>query len=89
MILYIRLVTEKMWATSRKCVFYGIFKNTTKHQKIFSDTLFEMQPNTWKHFPFWKIAFSKNRIFSRNTFTWTKRRLGVKRQTPDANQNAY
>ena len=22
---------EKMWATSRKCVFYGIFKNTTKH----------------------------------------------------------
>ena len=31
MILYIRLVAEKMWATSRKCVFYGIFKNTTKH----------------------------------------------------------
>ena len=27
---------EKMWATSRKCIFYGIFKNTTKHQKIFS-----------------------------------------------------
>ena len=27
---------EKMWATSRKCVFYGIFKNTIKHQKIFS-----------------------------------------------------
>ena len=22
---------EKMWATSRKCVFYGIFNNTTKH----------------------------------------------------------
>ena len=22
---------EKMWATNRKCVFYGIFKNTTKH----------------------------------------------------------
>ena len=40
MILYIRLVTEKMWATSRKCVFYNIFKNTTKHQKIFSETFF-------------------------------------------------
>ena len=46
MILYIRLVTEKIWATSRKCVFYGIFKNTTKHQKIFFETFFEMQPNT-------------------------------------------
>ena len=34
MILYICLAAEKMWATSRKCVFYGIFKNTTKHQKI-------------------------------------------------------
>ena len=31
MILYICLVIEKMWVTSRKCVFYGIFKNTTKH----------------------------------------------------------
>ena len=38
MILYICLATEKMWATSRKCVFYGIFKNTTKHQKIFFET---------------------------------------------------
>ena len=35
-----------MRATSRKCVFYGIFKNTTKHQKIFYETFFEMQPNT-------------------------------------------
>ena len=52
MILYIRLVTEKMWVTSKKCVFYGIFKNTTKHQKIFSEKFFKMQPNTWKHFPF-------------------------------------
>ena len=59
MILCIRLVTEKMWenvrATSRKCVFYGIFKNTTKHQKIFSENFFEMHPNTWKHFLFRKI----------------------------------
>ena len=77
MILYIHLATEKMWATGRKCVFYGIFKNTTKHQKIFFETSFEMQPNTWKHFPFWKIAFPKNRIFSRNTFTRTKRSLNI------------
>ena len=46
MILYIRLATEKMWETSRKCVFYGIFKNTTKYQKIFFEIFFEMQPNT-------------------------------------------
>ena len=31
MILYFRLATKKMWVTSRKCVFYGIFKNTTKY----------------------------------------------------------
>ena len=64
MTLCIRLVTEKMWATSRKCVFYGIFKNTTKHQKIFSENFFEMQPNTWKHFLFRKIAFLENIYFS-------------------------
>ena len=64
---------EKMWATSTKCVFYGIFKNITKHQKIF----FEMQPNTWKHFPFQKIAFPKNEIFSGNAFTRTKRSLNI------------
>ena len=29
--IYIRLATKKMWATSRKYVFYNIFKNTTKH----------------------------------------------------------
>ena len=55
MILYIRLVTEKiekMWVTNRKCVFYGIFKNTIKHQKIFFETFFKIQPNTWKYFPF-------------------------------------
>ena len=52
-----------MWATSRKCVFYGIFKNTTKHQKIFFKFFFEMQPNTWKHFFFRKIAFSENIYF--------------------------
>ena len=31
MVLYICLEAEKMWETSRKCVFYIIFKNTTKH----------------------------------------------------------
>ena len=66
MILYICLAAEKMWATSRKCVFYGIFKNTTKHQKIFFKTFFEMQPNTWKYFPFLKIAFPENKYFPEN-----------------------
>ena len=31
MILYICLAAEKMWVTSKKCVFYGIFKNTRKY----------------------------------------------------------
>ena len=44
--LYICLAAEKIWATSRKYVFYGIFNNTTKHQKIFFTTFSEMQPNT-------------------------------------------
>ena len=57
---------EKMWATSRKYVFYGIFKNTTKHQKIFFETFFEMQPNTWKYFHFPKIAFPENIYFPEN-----------------------
>ena len=57
---------EKMWATSRKCIFYDIFKNTTKHQKIFFKTFFEMQPNTWKYFPFLKIAFPENIYFPEN-----------------------
>ena len=78
-LLYICLATEKMWATSRKCVFYDIFKNTTKHQKIFFEIFFEMQPNTWKHFPFQKIAFPKNGIFSGNAFTPTKHSLKFNR----------
>ena len=55
MILYICLEAEKMWATSRKCVFYNIFKNTTKHKKIFFKVFFKMPPITWKYFLFWKI----------------------------------
>ena len=42
MILYICLDAEKMWVTSKKCVFYSNFKNTTKHQKIFFKAFFEM-----------------------------------------------
>ena len=51
--------SEKMWATSKKCVFYSIFKNTTKHQKIFFKVFFEMQPNTWKYFHFLKIFYTE------------------------------
>ena len=60
-IIYICLAVEKMCAT---CVFYGIFKNTTKHQKIFFKTFFEMQPNTYFLFP--KIAFLKNILHEPN-----------------------
>ena len=67
MILYICLAAEKMWATSSKCVFYSIFKNTTKHQKMFFKTFFEIQLNTWKYFPFPKIAFLKNILHESNT----------------------
>ena len=42
MILYICLAAEKMWVTSKKCVCYSIFKNTTKYQKICFKTFFEM-----------------------------------------------
>ena len=52
---------EKMWVISRKCVFYGIFNNTTKHQKIFFTTFFEMQPNTLKIF-----SFPENKYFPEN-----------------------
>ena len=47
----------------------------SKHQKIFSRKFFEMQPNTWKYFPFRKIAFPENGIFFGNTFTQTKHSL--------------
>ena len=30
----------------RKCIFYGIFNNTTKHQKIFFTIFSQIQPNT-------------------------------------------
>ena len=37
---------EKLWATSIQCVFYSIFKNITKHKKIFFKVFFKMPPNT-------------------------------------------
>ena len=47
----------------------------SKRQKIFFEKYFEMQPNTWKHFPFHKITFMENEIFSGNAFTRTKHSL--------------
>ena len=75
MILYIHLATEKMWATSRKCVFYGIFKNTTKHQKIFSGNIFWNATKHMKTFSFPENSIPENGIFSGNVFTWTKHNL--------------
>ena len=38
---------RKMWENSRKFVFYNIFKNSSKHLKIFYDQkLFSVKPNT-------------------------------------------
>ena len=70
MILYICLVAEKMWATSRKCVFYGIFKNLTP-ENIFQNIFW----NATKHlkiFSFPKNSISRKYLFSRKYFTWTK-----------------
>ena len=54
------------------CLFLVAF---SKHQKIFFGNFFEIQPNTWKHFPFRKIAFPENGIFSGNAFIQTKHSL--------------
>ena len=47
----------------------------SKHQKIFSGKFFEMQQNTWKHFPFPEISISGKYVFSKNRFTATKHSL--------------
>ena len=40
----------------------------SKHQKIFSEKFFEMQPNTWKHFPFPEnMYFPENVLQQPNT----------------------
>ena len=77
MILYICLKAEKMWVISKKCVFYSIFKNTTKHQKIFFKAFFEMQQNTWKYFHFPKIFLPKNILHLENILYWNKCSLNV------------
>ena len=66
------------WVFSEFCPCFARFVFSfffSKHQKIFFKKFFEMQSNTWKHFLFRKIAFSKNKIFSKNTFTRTKHSL--------------
>ena len=47
----------------------------SKHQKIFSGKFFEMQPNTWKHFPFSEISISGKYVFFGKHFTATKHSL--------------
>ena len=40
----------------------------SKHQKIFSEIFFEMQPNTWNHFSFPEISISGKYLFSKKRF---------------------
>ena len=58
-------------------VFLGLslpssFPNTRKY---FSENFLKYNQTYEKHFPFWKIAFSENFLFSGNAFTWTKHNL--------------
>ena len=58
------------------CVFLFVFSFFfSKHQKIFSGKFFEMQPNTWKYFPFPEISISRKYVFSGKHFTATKHSL--------------
>ena len=52
----------------------------SKHQKIFSGKFFEMQPNTWKYFPFPEISISEKYVFSGKHFTATKHSLSKKQK---------
>ena len=51
------------------CVFWFVFSFFfSKHQKIFFEKFFEMQPNTWKHFPFPEnMYFPENILQQPNT----------------------
>ena len=49
----------------------------SKHQKIFSGKFFEMQPNTWKYFPFPEISISGKYVFFGKRFTATKHSLRI------------
>ena len=64
-----------MWETWQKWGCQSIFKNTTKHHKIFSKIFFGMQPNTWKYFPFPKIFSLKIFSFLEYILHPTKRSL--------------
>ena len=58
------------------CVFLFVFSFFfSKHQKIFSGKFFEMQPNTWKYFPFPEISIFGKYVFSGKRFTATKHSL--------------
>ena len=50
----------------------------SKYQKIFFGKFFEMQPNTWKYFPFPEISISGKYVFSGKRFTATKHSLRAK-----------
>ena len=53
------------------CVFLLLFQT---QENIFRK-IFEMQPNTWKHFPFLEISISGKYVFSGKRFTTTKHSL--------------
>ena len=69
------VITIAPWSWSRCglcfliCVFRFVFSFFfSKHQKIFSEKFFEMQPNTWKHFPFPEnMYFPENVLQQPNT----------------------
>ena len=60
--LEVEKMVEKMWETSRKIEF--LEHNQTL--EIFSKAFFGMQQNTWKYFPFPKIAFPENILHEPN-----------------------
>ena len=57
--------------------FLGLFfpSSFPNIRKIFSEKFFEMQPNTWKYFPFPEISISEKYVFSGKRFTTTKHSL--------------
>ena len=59
----------------------------SKHQKIFFEKFFKMQPNTWKYFPFPEISISEKYVFSGKRFTTTKHSLRNKKFSHSATEN--
>ena len=55
------------WENMRKC--------EEQKENVFSILFSATQPNTWKYFPFLKIAFPENIYFSKNILHWTKQNL--------------